>query len=43
MPKVAIITVWITEFSPVMGYATGQGTLGFAFYPDDKPAKMSDG
>jgi len=27
--------LWITEFSPVMGYATGQGTLGFAFYPDD--------
>ena len=24
----------ITEFSPVMGYATGTGTLGFAFYKD---------
>src|SRR3990172_1045591 len=24
--------LWITEFSPVMGYATGKGTLGFAFY-----------
>ncbi|MDP3878756.1 MAG: DegV family protein [Dehalococcoidales bacterium] len=23
--------LWITEFSPVMGYATGTGTLGFAF------------
>lgn len=27
--------LWITEFSPVMGYATGKGTLGIAFYPDD--------
>lgn len=26
--------LFITEFSPVMGYATGTGTLGFAFYPD---------
>ncbi|MFC1898831.1 DegV family protein [Chloroflexota bacterium] len=26
--------LWITEFSPVMGYATGTGTLGFAFYKD---------
>jgi DegV family protein with EDD domain len=24
--------LWITEFSPVMGYATGTGTLGLAFY-----------
>jgi len=27
--------LWLTEFSPVMGYATGTGTLGLAFYPDD--------
>lgn len=27
--------LWITEFSPVMGYATGTGTLGLAFYKDD--------
>jgi len=27
--------LWITEFSPVMGYATGKGTLGFAFYAED--------
>jgi len=27
--------LWLTEFSPVMGYATGTGTLGFAFYHDD--------
>jgi len=24
--------LWITEFSPVMGYACGTGTLGLAFY-----------
>jgi DegV family protein with EDD domain len=28
------VELWITEFSPVMGYATGTGTLGFAFYKD---------
>lgn len=26
--------IWTTEFSPVMGYATGTGTIGFAFYTD---------
>ena len=26
--------LWVTEFSPVMGYATGTGTLGFAFYQE---------
>jgi len=26
--------LWITEFSPVMGYATGTGTLGLAFYKE---------
>lgn len=26
--------LFITEFSPVMGYATGTGTLGLAFYSD---------
>jgi len=26
--------LWITEFTPVMGYATGTGTLGLAFYVD---------
>jgi len=26
--------LWITEFSPIMGYACGTGTLGFAFYPE---------
>jgi DegV family protein with EDD domain len=28
------VELWITEFSPVMGYATGTGTLGLAFYLD---------
>ena len=26
--------LWITEFTPVMGYATGTGTLGLAFYKE---------
>ena len=26
--------LWLTEFSPLMGYATGTGTLGFAFYKE---------
>ena len=27
--------LWLTEFSPLMGYVCGTGTLGLAFYPDD--------
>jgi DegV family protein with EDD domain len=27
--------LWITEFSPLMGYATGTGALGLAFYKED--------
>jgi DegV family protein with EDD domain len=27
--------LWLTEFSPLMGYACGTGTLGLAFYSDD--------
>ncbi len=27
--------LWLTEFSPVMGYATGTGTLALAFYKED--------
>jgi len=27
--------LWITGFSPVMGYATGTGTLGLAFYKEE--------
>jgi DegV family protein with EDD domain len=30
------LELWVTEFSPVMGYATGAGTLGLAFYVDIK-------
>jgi DegV family protein with EDD domain len=26
--------LWVTEFSPLMGYACGTGTLGFAFYSE---------
>jgi len=26
--------LWLTEFSPIMGYACGTGTLGFAFYKE---------
>lgn len=29
------VEIFVTEFTPVMGYATGTGTLGFAFYQDD--------
>ena len=28
------LEVWLTEFSPVMGYSAGPGALGLAFYPD---------
>lgn len=28
------VEIWISEFSPVMGYATGTGTLGMAFYSE---------
>jgi len=27
--------LWLTEFSPLMGYTTGTGTLGLAFYSGD--------
>jgi DegV family protein with EDD domain len=27
--------LWLVGMSPVMGYATGTGTLGLAFYPED--------
>jgi DegV family protein with EDD domain len=29
------VELWITGFSPVMGYATGTGTLGIAFYKEE--------
>ncbi len=28
--------LWLTEFSPVMGYACGTGTLALAFYSEGK-------
>ena len=28
--------LWLTEFSPLMGYACGTGTLGLAFYKEDE-------
>jgi DegV family protein with EDD domain len=28
------VEIWLSEFSPVMGYACGTGTVGIAFYPD---------
>lgn len=28
------IEIWLSEFSPVMGYACGTGTLGIAFYTE---------
>jgi DegV family protein with EDD domain len=27
--------LWISEFSPILGYATGTGTLGLAFYKEE--------
>ena len=29
------VELWLCEFSPVMGYACGTGTVGAAFYPED--------
>lgn len=29
------LEIWISEFSPIIGYACGTGTLGLAFYADD--------
>ncbi len=29
------VELWLAEFSPVMGYACGTGTVGIAFYSDD--------
>jgi DegV family protein with EDD domain len=28
--------LWLSEFSPIMGYACGTGTVGVAFYPEDE-------
>lgn len=29
------VELWITDFSPIMGYATGTGVLAIAFYTED--------
>lgn len=29
------VELWLTEFSPLMSYATGRGALGLAFYAED--------
>ncbi len=29
------VELWLTDFSPVMGYATGTGVLAIAFYTDN--------
>ena len=29
------VELWLTEFSPLMGYSCGTGTLGIAFYSED--------
>jgi fatty acid-binding protein DegV len=28
------VELWLTEFSPIMGYAAGRGALGLAFYAE---------
>jgi fatty acid-binding protein DegV len=28
--------IFITDFSPIMGYATGRGTLALAYYKEDR-------
>ena len=30
----ACCDLWISEFSPIMGYTTGRGLIGLAFYVD---------
>jgi fatty acid-binding protein DegV len=30
------LDLWISEFSPIMGYACGTGTVGLAFYPEER-------
>ena len=29
------VELWLTDFSPMMGYATGTGVLAIVFYTDD--------
>jgi fatty acid-binding protein DegV len=37
------VELWVTEVSPVVGYALGAGALGFAYYPDDAQEKGCSG
>ncbi len=37
------VELWVTEVSPVVGYALGAGALGFAYYSDDSPEKGRSG
>jgi fatty acid-binding protein DegV len=30
------VEIFITDFSPIMGYATGRGTLALAYYKEDR-------
>jgi fatty acid-binding protein DegV len=30
------VEIFITDFSPIMGYATGRGTLALAYYEEDR-------
>ncbi len=29
------VELWLSQFSPIMAYATGRGVIGIAFYPED--------
>jgi len=31
------VELWLTHFTPIMGYATGPGTLVIAFHPEQEP------
>jgi fatty acid-binding protein DegV len=33
------VEIWLSEFSPVMGYACGTGTVGVSFYPESRSEK----
>jgi fatty acid-binding protein DegV len=30
------VELWLTELSPIIGYACGTGTLGLAYYAEDQ-------
>jgi len=35
------VELWLTDFSPVMGYATGTGVLAVAFYTEAEEQELS--